>query len=685
MRIQHNIMAMNAYRNYNTNTSALSKNLEKLSSGYKINRAGDDAAGLAISEKMRAQITGLNAAQKNVKDGISLVKTAEGAMQEIQDMLNRMDYLATQSANGTYDNEVDRLNLQKEVDALKTEINRIADSANFNGIKLLDGSLGMNSDAIKVTNEAGTVTDTTAGQAINLTYSASTASDTHIQNGVAEVKPSFTVDLSKLEVKATSAVGATVTLQIGTQTFTATSTKANATVGDFINQLASALSGTGAANAVKVGSGSTAAWFTAAKSTDGKSLNFTFKGVGSTATTATATTVSSTVVSNFDSFIGQKVTIDGTANANGAVTCDITNITRAVEKVDGTRAGISITANASLVADGNELTIGDKTYVFKLKGSDSAVSTEASALGSKILIDVSGVKGSTAQLKEALAQLSRVTGSKAPTDLKISIGSGDKIHVDYTGTKTDAYPTYDKLKEIFSAKKSDVAQQLKTSTIELTDNSKLAQGNTVTIGSGSNAVKYVFTDATGTITNASNAKVKYVQIATTASQTAKNLAAAIGANAKASGGKVTVSGNTTASPKIDGGKNLTLQIGDTSESFNQMNVAIGDMHTYGMGIDGITVANQEGAQAAVQTIKDAINYVSGIRGDLGAVQNRLEHTGNNLSVMAENIQDAESTIRDTDVAEEMMSYVKNNILVQSAQAMLAQANQVPQGVLQLLG
>ena len=141
MRIQHNIMAMNAYRNYNINTSALSKNLEKLSSGYKINRAGDDAAGLAISEKMRAQITGLNAAQKNVKDGISLVKTAEGAMQEIQDMLNRMDYLATQSANGTYQDKVDREALQNEVNQLRNEINRIAESANFNGIKLLDGSL----------------------------------------------------------------------------------------------------------------------------------------------------------------------------------------------------------------------------------------------------------------------------------------------------------------------------------------------------------------------------------------------------------------------------------------------------------------------------------------------------------------------------------------------------------------
>ena len=141
MRIQHNIMAINAYRNYTNNTSALSKNLEKLSSGYKINRAGDDAAGLAISEKMRAQITGLDVAQKNAKDGISLVQTAEGALTEVHDMLNRMVELADQSANGTYDNEVDRANLEKEFTQLKSEIDRIADYSNFNGIKLLDGSL----------------------------------------------------------------------------------------------------------------------------------------------------------------------------------------------------------------------------------------------------------------------------------------------------------------------------------------------------------------------------------------------------------------------------------------------------------------------------------------------------------------------------------------------------------------
>ena len=148
MRIQHNIMAMNAYRNYNNNTSALSKNLEKLSSGYKINRAGDDAAGLAISEKMRAQITGLEAAQKNAKDGISLVQTAEGALTEVHDMLNRMVELATQSANGTFDEAVDRKNLQAELDQLRTEINRISDSANFNGIKLFDGSVSIAGSAI---------------------------------------------------------------------------------------------------------------------------------------------------------------------------------------------------------------------------------------------------------------------------------------------------------------------------------------------------------------------------------------------------------------------------------------------------------------------------------------------------------------------------------------------------------
>ncbi|MEF9865549.1 MAG: flagellin, partial [Oscillospiraceae bacterium] len=141
MIIQHNIMALNSYNRLGTNNGLIGKNLEKLSSGYKINRAGDDAAGLAISEKMRAQITGFTRATQNSQDGVSLVQTAEGNLTEVHSMLNRMVDLATQSSNGTIDDSVDRANLQKEVTSLKAEINRIAESSHFNGIKLLDGHL----------------------------------------------------------------------------------------------------------------------------------------------------------------------------------------------------------------------------------------------------------------------------------------------------------------------------------------------------------------------------------------------------------------------------------------------------------------------------------------------------------------------------------------------------------------
>jgi len=143
MRVQHNIASMNAYRNFGVNNSKMAKNLEKLSSGYAINRAGDDAAGLAVSEKMRAEITGLDAGIKNAKDAIGMIQTAEGALTEVHDMLNRMYYLAEQSANGTYDDSTDRKNLQEEFSALQTEINRIGQTADFNGKKLFTAGSGM--------------------------------------------------------------------------------------------------------------------------------------------------------------------------------------------------------------------------------------------------------------------------------------------------------------------------------------------------------------------------------------------------------------------------------------------------------------------------------------------------------------------------------------------------------------
>ena len=140
MRIQHNIAGINSYRNLGINQRNLGKNLEKLSSGYRINRAGDDAAGLAISESMRSQINGLNQAAKNADDAVGLIQTAEGALTETHSMLQRLKTLATQGANGTY-TDTARANIQQEIDALVDEIDRIADSTEFNGVKpLTDGT-----------------------------------------------------------------------------------------------------------------------------------------------------------------------------------------------------------------------------------------------------------------------------------------------------------------------------------------------------------------------------------------------------------------------------------------------------------------------------------------------------------------------------------------------------------------
>ena len=155
MRIQHNITALNAHRNLTNNNSSVGKSLEKLSSGYRINRAGDDAAGLAISEKMRAQITGLATAQKNANDGISLVQTAEGALTEVHSMLNRMVELATQSANGTY-STANRQEMQKEIKRLNEEIDRISNTANFNGTKLFTSPTAKSDVAANKTNVATT-------------------------------------------------------------------------------------------------------------------------------------------------------------------------------------------------------------------------------------------------------------------------------------------------------------------------------------------------------------------------------------------------------------------------------------------------------------------------------------------------------------------------------------------------
>lgn len=175
MVIQHNIAAINSYRNLGTNQSALNKNLEKLSSGYKINRAGDNAAGLAISESMRSQINGLNQATANANDAIGLIQTAEGALTEVHSMLQRMTTLATQAANGTY-NSVARGNIQSEMNELMAEIDRVANNTDFNGIKPLAHKNGIDGNRTGINHKMTFQIGPTGGETILVSGQSMTVS-----------------------------------------------------------------------------------------------------------------------------------------------------------------------------------------------------------------------------------------------------------------------------------------------------------------------------------------------------------------------------------------------------------------------------------------------------------------------------------------------------------------------------
>lgn len=545
MRIQHNISSLNAYRNYTNNTNSVAKNLEKLSSGYRINRAGDDAAGLAISEKMRAQITGLETAQKNAADGVSLVQTAEGALTEVHSMLNRMVELADQSANGTYDNAVDRANLQKEIKDLKSEIDRIADATNFNGIDLLNGNL---SDVVGTQDIAATT---------QLYQKETTAQ-----------KGKFEIDLAGLSFNG-GAGGDKFKLTIGDAVIETADLTGAKTATELATAVKTALNGAG--NKVTI-----------------NNVSFTVTGTGSKLVfemenMPTANTPENELQTGFavsTSVSGQNGSVTGTINQA------TTTIDHAVKPKSAQLAQAEFAFNKNMITDGAQIKIGDTTYTLK-------------------------------------------------TD-KNSTVAGANV-VDLTGDKFD--PNSDTYVD-------DVAAAL----------TKAAAGNTLfTVGYDANGGNITLTQKSTGAQDPNNDRF----------QTAESIESMISYTGKAGGG-------------------LTLQIGDTSAKFNQLQVSIEDCHVKSLGIADVDISTQKGAAEAVDKIKKAINYVSDVRGTLGATQNRLEHTMNNLSVTTENMTAAESRIRDVDVAKEMMSYTKNNILVQSAQAMLAQANQTPQGVLQLL-
>lgn len=428
MRINHNIAALNTHRQLSANNVNTSKSLEKLSSGLRINRAGDDAAGLAISEKMRGQIRGLDQATRNAQDGISLIQTTEGALNETHSILQRMRELAVQSANDT-NTSTDRAELQKEVDQLAKEVTRIGNNTEFNTRNLLDGTF-------KGTLQIGA----NAGQNVSL-------------------------DVGDMRAFKLGVVGDLSVAATGAYVGSSAETTANSiVVGTY----------TVVEDAVSAG---------------------TFNLIDSTGTTVAASTDGGIT------FVGDGV---GTAPATEELVFD-----QGVTSGEVTLVGTAATGTATITNGGLEA--GDYTIVY--------------AAGASTIQDANG------------------------TVLATSVD--DKI----------------------------------------------------------------FTNA--------------------ASDTVLILDAAAIADKKIS-------------------------------------------------VTGIDISSQKSADAAITKINTAIESVSAERSKLGAFQNRLEHTINNLGTSAENLTGAESRIRDVDMAKEMMEFTKNNILTQAAQAMLAQANQQPQGVLQLL-
>jgi Flagellin and related hook-associated proteins len=500
MRINHNISALNTNNQLQKNNTATSSSLAKLSSGLRINSAADDAAGLAISEKMRGQISGLDQASSNANDGISMIQTAEGALSETHSILQRMRELAVQGSNDTNTDD-DRSEMQKEIDQLSEEITRISTDTEFNTKKLLDGSMASSANASGMTG-----------------VTASMAPGSNLETGTYNVSIAYTA---------------------GTAASTST--------------LSGTYSGT----------------FTGSATYDG--TNWKDDADGTTTVTITGLTV--TGATSGDKL---NLTAPQAATASATVTSGTTTVT---DPLTGT-------VDSSVAAGTYTL-----TYV--------AAGTSWQVGGSNVDYTDYGIAGA---------------------DLGGTLADGDTLSVTVNNDAVTA-----------AASLTRATATDSTAVVTATD----------TVGNTVSASNFEFTYAPSVVT-----------------------------------------GTLTGTVAVDASKSSKFQIG--ANSGQNTSLSINNMSATALKVNAINLNTQTSADSAITTIDDAITKVSSQRAALGASQNRLEHTINNLSTSSENLTAAESQIRDVDMAEEMTEYTKNNILSQAAQAMLAQANQQPQNVLQLL-
>ena len=592
MVVQHNMQAANANRMLNITTSAQSKSTEKLSSGYRINRAADDAAGLSISEKMRKQIRGLDKASSNAEDGVSAVQTAEGALTEVHSMLQRMNELATQAANGTNSKDTDRKAIQDEIDQLTTEIDRVSETTKFNETYLLKGNVDGASSKVKLNAHD-------AGLAGKLTDNG---------NGTATFKAD------------TLAVGDKVKIAGKEYTIGNSADSADYAKKDTIKT-----------------------------TVDGVDDSVTSGNTTTIVAKVTTTTATAATWGNNDKFKDA----DGTEWTIAAATDETAHTVKAADIAKYLKDGCTIVTNdnnnklngTSVVDDlgKNEVSIADTTGITALQNGIKA--------GDTVTVDGT-TKTVTAEDPKTYDEIKASAGlDTRDTDVKI----GSKSYK--IGTSTDEATGY--------ITKDDFLAAIK-------------DGDKVTVGANTyTAIIKSSDDDSITLEDAYSKMAKELEAAS-------SIGADIAATVKNNGnGTFDITKGTV---EVKDALAFSLHVGADADMTNKINVNIDSMSAAGLGIKGINISDDNGASAtyAIDAITDAISKVSAQRSSLGAVQNRLEHTINNLDNVSENTSSAESRIRDTDMAEEMVNYSKNNILAQAGQSMLAQANQSNQGVLSLL-
>ncbi len=693
MRINHNIASLNTYRQLTANSVNGSKSLEKLSSGLRINRAGDDAAGLAISEKMRAQIRGLDQASRNAQDGISLIQTAEGALNETQSILQRMRELANQAANDT-NVGVDRNEIQKEINQLSSEINRIGNTTEFNTQKLLNGG-GEESKVAVTTVTAGAGLGKVAGvTAADGSFNISTLKSS--TEGVAKVwGNTIAGTFSGADGKTATFTfqGATVSVAFGandagTSYGAATSTSQTITFAQngAAKDLAAAVAN--AFTNIKTAGGADSVLNDFNFSNNAEVLNITALTKGDQYNSDTVTFAAG------DSGLTADATA-GTAGVDEVRGEYAFSIDTAIEAVGATLAfdidgvGVDITLTAALTD-----TAAD-TFAVGTNAEEQALSI-AKALNSNTTFNASFdalVNGSTITFREKEGQAGGTTVNTA-----LATGDLDKntaVAGKYSFSVNDLVPVDGKYEiDGVDIKVTDDPNDagIANGTAVLYDSAKNGQADKLAAAITANSdlsAKYDVTvsNTTITLTQKSGKESMEASEVTTNTNSAGGFEASlqVGANT-AQSMTITVGDMRSAALKITGSdaENSTVKASNGAEAkyvtiANVTNGTTNDEVEF-----ALDVSSHEKATAAISVINDAIEAVSAQRSQLGAFQNRLEHTINNLGTSAENLTASESRIRDVDMAKEMMEFTKNNILSQAAQAMLAQANQQPQGVLQLL-